>query len=162
MKKDKLHTINSGFKTPKNYFNNFDDNLINNIKLKAQVENTGFITPNDYFNKLEHEIINKVSASKKQTKVINLFTKKQLVYISAIAATIVLLFTLNIKTTETTDLDYKTVENYIIEEDISSYEIAALLDETDLSETHFIEYNTIEEDAVEDYILNNLNVEDLY
>ncbi|TYA92267.1 hypothetical protein [Seonamhaeicola marinus] len=159
MKKDKLHTIKeSGFKAPKDYFDSLEDSVMNQIKLKSTASNSGFEVPDNYFENLEQEIISKTR--KTEPKVIKLFSKKNLVYVSSIAAAIVLLFTLNISNTKE-ELDYKTVENYILDEEISSYDIASLLEEEDLTEDNFIEY-TIEEETVEDYIIDNLSVEDLY
>ncbi len=43
MNKNKLHTIkDSGFKTPKNYFDGLEDSIMNQIKLQGKIESTGF------------------------------------------------------------------------------------------------------------------------
>ncbi|WP_406683107.1 hypothetical protein N1F78_10460 [Seonamhaeicola sp. MEBiC1930] len=161
MKKNKLHNIEeSGFKVPDGYFDTLEDNIMSELKLKELTNSSGFKAPNNYFDTLEDVIINNIS-KETEPKVIQLFSKKRLIYFSGIAATILLLLTLNFNTKTEEELDYQTVENYILDENISSYEIASLLDENDLAEELFIE-NGIDEDVIEDYILNNLDVEDLY
>lgn len=161
MKKDNLHNINeNGFRVPKNYFETFEDQLFSELKLKETAQNPGFKAPNDYFEDLETKVMAQVSNSKTKTKVIPLFSKKNLIYVSSIAAAIILLLTLNINGTPE-ELDEQTVENYLLNEEISPYEIASLLEEEELTEDNFIEY-TIEESTVEDYIIDNLSVEDLY
>ncbi|MDO5969715.1 hypothetical protein Q4Q35_07835 [Flavivirga aquimarina] len=162
MKQNKLHNIKeTGFKVPDGYFNQLEDVILSDIKLKKMSSDSGFKLPKDYFDTLEDTIINKVSA-KKSTKVIPLFKKRTLIYISSVAAAVLLLFNLSIFEKELTfdSLDIETVENYIIDENIGSYEIAALLPEEDLLEENFIEYN-VETETVETYILNNLDIEDI-
>ena len=162
MKQNKLHNIKkTGFKAPDGYFNTLEDVVLSDIKLKTMSSDSGFKLPEDYFNALEDTITNKV-LTKTPTKVIPLFRKRPLIYISGIAAAVLLLFNLSIfKNKPTFDsLDFETVENYIINENIGSYEIAALLPEEDLLDENFIEYN-VEEVTIKTYILNNLDVEDI-
>ncbi|WP_282135622.1 hypothetical protein [Seonamhaeicola maritimus] len=161
MKKNKLHNIKeSGFNVPNGYFDSLEDNIMSELKLKEFSKNSGFKTPDNYFDALEDTILNKVSQNK-ETKVIKLFNRRTIVYASSIAAAVLLLFSLSIFSNQDEELDYETVENYILNENFDSYEIASLLDEEDLSEENFIEFN-IEDEAVEDYIFDNLDVEDLY
>ena len=162
MKKNKLHNIEeTGFKVPDDYFDALEDVILSDIKLKKMSSDSGFKLPEDYFNALEATITNKM-ATKTHTKVIPLFRKRTLIYISSTAAVVLLLFNLSIfKSKPTFDsLDFETVENYILNENIGSYEIAALLSEEDLLEENFIEYQ-VEEETIEAYILDNLDVEDI-
>lgn len=162
MKKDKLHNIKkNGFTVPEGYFDSLEDNIIDELKVKESVTNTGFKVPDNYFENLEDSVLSKVSNLEKDTKVIKLFSRKTILFASSIAAAILLLFNLSIFTEKATEPDFETVENYILNEDISTYEIASLLEEEELTEENFIEFS-IEEDTVEDYILDNLYVEDLY
>ncbi|RED46019.1 hypothetical protein [Seonamhaeicola aphaedonensis] len=163
MKKNKLHNIkNSGFKVPNGYFNNIEDQITNRFKLEERSNTTGFKTPEHYFDDLEDTILDKISREN-EPKVIKLFNKKTIVYASSIAAAVLLLISLTLFDSKITfdDLDNETVENYLLYENIDSYEIASFLDEEDLKEENFVEFN-IDEDAVEDYIFDNLDVEDLY
>ncbi|NNC49312.1 MAG: hypothetical protein HKO01_02115 [Flaviramulus sp.] len=162
MNKNNLQNIKKpGFNVPKDYFNNLEDVILSEINLKETLSTSGFKTPKDYFETLEGVVIEKVT-EKKASKVISLFSAKNLVYISSVAAAILLLFNLSNfqKNGDWSNLDTETVENYMINEDISFYEIAALLSDEDLKEENFIDYN-FDKENIENYLLNNLEVEDL-
>ncbi len=162
MKQNKLHNIKeTGFKVPDDYFNSLEDRILSDIKLKKISSDSGFKLPEDYFNTLEDSITDKISTST-PTKVIPLFRKRTVIYMSSIAAAVIILFNLSIFENKLTfdSLDFETVENYIINENIGSYEIATLLSDEDLIEENFIEYN-VEERAMETYILDNLDIEDI-
>jgi hypothetical protein len=154
----------TGFNTPDNYFDAVEDKIMNAIKQENNgnlSKETGFKTPDNYFDAIEDAIIKKVE-TKNIPKVIKLFTRKNLLYASSIAAAILLLFNLSIFEKEVTwdSLDTLTVENYIIEEGIDSYELAALFTDDDFSDADFIEQNITDED-LENYLLNNLDIEEL-
>ncbi|WP_248723902.1 hypothetical protein [Seonamhaeicola sp. ML3] len=160
MKKDKLHNLkDNGFKVPEGYFNGLEDQIISELKLKDITKEPGFKIPGTYFDTLEDTIVSKTKH--KETKVVKLFSKKVVLYASSIAAAILLLFNLSIFEKENIEPDYASLENYLLNEDISAYEIASFLEEEDLTEENFVEFN-IDKDAVEDYIFENLDVEDLY
>ena len=155
---------NAGFKTPDNYFDAVEDNIMNAIKQENNLnlsKETGFKTPDNYFDTIEDVIINKIE-TKTTPKVITLFSKRNLLYASSIAAAVLLLFNLSIFDKEVTweSLDAQTVENYIIDEGIDSYELAALLTDDDFSEIDFIEQN-ITAETLENYLLDNLDLEEL-
>ncbi|WP_303316022.1 hypothetical protein Q4Q34_13210 [Flavivirga abyssicola] len=163
MKQNKLHNIKgTGFKVPDDYFNTLEDVILSDIKLNKMSKDSGFKLPEDYFNNLEDTIIDKVS-TKPPAKVIPLFRKKTIIYLSGIAAAILLLFNLSFPEEKPAfdSLDFETVENYIMNENIGSYEIATLLSEKDLLEEHFIEYKEGDEDTIENYILDNLDIDDI-
>lgn len=164
MKKNKIHNINeNGFNTPDGYFNSLEDNIMNELKLNEVAKSKSeFKTPDNYFETLEDSILSKVS-EEKPIKVINLFSKKNIIYATSIAAAVLLLFNLSIFKAKPSfdNLDSETVENYILSENVESYEIASLLNEDELTEENFLEFN-IEAEIVEDYILGNLDAEDLY
>ena len=163
MKTNKLNNItSSGLKAPKDYLENLEDRFMAEIKLSEAKNNSGFKAPNGYFDTLENKILDKVS-EKEPTKVIPLFNKENLIYISSIAAAVLLLFNLSIFETKVSSwdsLDADTVENYILDENVGTYEIAALLLENDLPEETF---NNIEftDEAMEGYFLENTSAEDL-
>ncbi len=157
---------NTGFKTPDNYFNTVEDNIMNAIKqensLKTNIE-TGFITPDNYFNTIEDVIINKIDIENKP-KVISLFSKRNLIYVSSVAAAILLYFNLSFfdKDISLDTLDFKTVENYILDQGIDSYEIAALLTEDEVSKINFgILDNAFNTEFLEDYLLENIEIENI-
>jgi len=157
---DKLKNIKStGFKIPDNYLEGIEDTVLSQIKLKS-IEGSGFKVPNGYFDSLEDTVINKISKNEK-TKVINLFTRQNLLYVSSIAATLLLLFNLtlfNKKSISFEALETASVESYIMNEFINSYDMASLLSDEDIVVENFIEYNFSEEN-MEDYILNHVDME---
>lgn len=164
MKKESLHNIKeSGFKVPKDYFNTVEDHIMSEIKLKAHGTDSPFTLPPNYFDILEDNILSTVS-EKKSPKVITLFSKKNMIYISGIAAAILLIFFngfLFEKKLTLDQFDSETVANYILNENFESYEIADLLDEEDLTEENFSELQINEQD-IETYILDHLEIDDLY
>ena len=162
MENNNLNKIkNSGFTAPKDYFKNFEDTILSNAKLKDSVSDSGFEVPDGYFENLEDSIMQKVS-ERDTAKVIPMFTKRNLIYISGVAAAVLLFFNVFYFESEVTfnSLDIETVENYIIDEGINSYEIASLLTEEDLLDSNFVE-NNYSDETIETYILDNLDIEDL-
>ncbi|OEK07601.1 hypothetical protein A8C32_17545 [Flavivirga aquatica] len=165
MNNNNLHNIKStGFTTSNDYFESFDEKMLSKLKNENyfdSIKNTGFKVSENYFDTLEDAIISKVS-NEREPKVIQIFSKRNLVYISSMAAAILLLFNLAIFDDKPTfdSLDIETVENYIMNQNINSFEIASLLTDEELSEENFIQ-NQLEEKTIEDYILNNIEIEDL-
>jgi len=160
MNKNKLHNIkNAGFKTPKNYFKSIEDSIMTQILLKDKIDDTGFKSPENYFDSLEDTVLKNV---KHQPKVITLFRKRNLYYISSIAASLILMFSIFMKkdTLSFDDLEVASIENYLYNEEIDSYEIASLLTEEELSTDNFIE-SELSEDVIQDYLLENATIEDL-
>ena len=160
MNKNKLHNIkDSGFKIPKNYFDGLEDSIMNQINLDEKIEGLGFKVPDNYFESLDDIILNKVAH---KPKVISLFTKRNLFYASSIAATLVLMFNIigNNKEFTFDDLEITSIENYLSEEDFSSYEFASLLNEEELTTVNFIDTDLTNE-SLEDYLLENTTIEDL-
>lgn len=160
MSQEKLHNINnSGFKVPKNYFDTLEDRLFTQAKLKASSDSSGFTMPENYLNTLEDNILSQVS-EKETAKIIPLFSRKNLLYASSIAAAITLLFTLSIQNTKPMldGVDNETVESYLLNEDIDLYEIASTLTAEDLAKENFKEVK-IDETTFEDYILSDVDLE---
>lgn len=156
----------TGFKTPDNYFDAVEDNIMNAIKKENSLnisKETGFITPEKYFDTIEDVIINKIE-KKNTTKVITLFSKRNLIYASSIAAAILIMFGiyLNKDNDILEEIEYEIVENYILNQGISSYDIASLLTEEELSNINFeIMDEAFNNEDIEDYLLENANLEDI-
>ena len=160
MNKTKLHYIKgSGYKTPKNYFDGLEDSIMNQIKLQGKIESTGFKAPDNYFESLEDKIFGKVAH---KPKVISIFNRRNLLYASSIAAALVLMFSIFINKNDLTfdDLEIASIESYLYDEGIDSYEIASLLTEEELITDNFIE-SELSEDLIEDYLIENATIEDL-
>jgi len=151
---------NSGFKTPKNYFNDLENHLINDLKLREKIKNSGFIMPDQYIEHVDHSIIKQIKNS--SSKVI-LFKRNYTIIVSSIAATIFLIITLTlIKTSPGLELlENETIENYVLEE-FESHDLLSLISETEVSESDFINYelsisnleNIIENDEDLEFYMN--------
>jgi hypothetical protein len=164
MKKNSTHNIKeTGFKIPEEYFNSLEDAILGHIKINEASEGKGFVIPENYLNNIENTIIDRI-LEEKSVKVISIFSKKQIVYISSIAAAILLLFSLTINKLNSNpwhNLDTETVENYMLTENIiETYEIASLIPEENLVEADFVQFN-FKKENVENYLLNHMDVEDL-
>jgi hypothetical protein len=163
MKKDLKHIKDQGFKVPKDYFETLEDQIMSNIAFDTQIpkaETPGFEIPKDYFNTLEDNIFNKLETPQ-ETKVIPLFKKRNILYFSSIAAVLLIMLAIFVNT-DSEELDYDLVENYIINEDVDVYELATLLTDEELNNIQMeIRNSTYIEDDMESYLLDNINLEDL-
>ena len=165
MKNKKLHNIDSpGFSVPKDYFESLDEsllNIINEEKLKELSSDSGFEIPKNYFDELGIRLEKHLHSNKK-SRVINLFDDKILRYATGVAAAIVILMALTLTNSKPSfdNLENETVENFVIDEDISSYEIASLLSEDQLDEEVFISHD-LNEENLENYLLNTSDIEAL-
>lgn len=164
MKNDKLHNINSsGFKTPDNYFESFENKILNEISDKVitkHVESAGFSVPKDYFETIDNAVLNKINSEEKP--VIKLRNKTTLYYVAGIAASFILLFGLVFNTNKTVTmdaLDTASIENYLFQQEYSNDELATLFLNSEISETDFIDV-TISDETLNQY-LENVDTEDL-
>ncbi len=166
MQKDLNNIKNTGFKVPKDYFNILEDTILSKIKAESilkDIDSPGFEIPNGYLDTLEYTVFNKLP-KKENPKIISLFSKKNLIYISGVAAAIVIMFGFFWNNTNASEmeLDYEMVESYLIDQNISSYEIASLLTEEELSNIDSeIMNEAFNDEDMEDYLLENVNFEDI-
>ena len=65
------------------YFEGLEDSILTQAKLKSLVSNSGFKAPEGYLDNFEVVI-------KKETKVISIFSRKNILFVSSVAAAIVL------------------------------------------------------------------------
>lgn len=164
MSNKNLHnTKTPGFKTPDNYFDTIEDRVFDKLNTKSllnDIKTTGFNTPKGYFNTIEDNVLSKITEEK--TKVISIFSRKHLIYISGIAAALVLMLTLFINKDDTLDIDSEMVELYLEEQNLNSYELATLLNETEFLDEDFnIIEEHINESDLESYLLENITIEDI-
>lgn len=162
MTKNILHiNNNSGFKLPKDYFNELEDKILTKAKLSS-IKNSGFKTPDNYFASIENTVLSKLTTKKETPKIISIFTKRNLFYASSIAAAIILMLNVSIfdNKLDFDTLDSATVENYIINEDITPIEIASLLTSKELNDAAFIDFDLTQE-HIENYILEHVEIEDM-
>lgn len=130
---------NTGFKTPENYFKNFEDNLLTEIEFNEKMKGSGFEIPDNYLETVEKNILKKTNESSKLV-----FLKQNYIYaISSIAATVLLLISLNVSDSNAPInigiVDNETIEDYFYEE-FESLELVSLIEDTDISESDFITY----------------------
>lgn len=166
MKNENLHNIKStGYKIPDNYFESLEDAVFSKLaeeNIYSRVHASGFKVPESYFELLDAKIINAV-VEKDTTKIISLFSWKKVAYISGIAASLILAFNLfftNPNQLTFDDLETASIENYLMNEDLSAYDIAPYLGANEMSSEDFVE-NTLNESDLEDYLLQNSDVEHL-
>jgi len=164
--KNKLDNIKkTGFKTPKNYFQNLEDQIMDTIKLDnalKSIDDAGFKIPQGYLDTVEDLVLTKVTKTS-NPKVISILNKQTLIYISGVAAAVLIMFNIFWNKTETTidTLDAELVENYFIDQGINTFEIATLLtndEEINIDIEIFDE--TFNDDSLEDYLLENMDLED--
>jgi hypothetical protein len=151
MKNIKSHK-NSGFKTPVAYFDTLEDTILNKLALKSKVDVSGFKTSDAYFNDFEDRLLKRIASEEKETKTIAFINRKTMVYISGIAAVLVLFFSLNKTSTVTSfeTLDTATIDNYLLY-NTESTELTGLFQETPLNEDTFIDYD-LSEDTLDSYL----------
>lgn len=163
MNKDLKHIKDQGFKVPKDYFETLEDSIMSNISLDNQVskiKSSGFKTPKNYFDTIEDDIFSKLETPK-ETQVIPLFGKRNILYFSSIAAVLLLMLAIFVNT-NSEELDYEIVEDYIVNEDIDVYELASLLTDEEFNSIEMeIMNSTYNDEDMESYLLDNVNLEDL-
>ncbi|GAB5564539.1 MAG: hypothetical protein Wins2KO_16020 [Winogradskyella sp.] len=162
MKNEDLNNISeTGFKTPDNYFESFEDKLFERLADQDNnigVNDTGFKVPDNYFDTLEDTILDKLD--QEETPVVQLRPRTKFYYIAGIAASIVLILALFINRNTVDELSVEMVESYFENKDLDSYELAELLTETEILEEDFeiIETN-LDEENIETYLLDNADLE---
>jgi hypothetical protein len=163
MEEKELYTIKpSGFKVPNDYFSQVEEQILSEVQLKNTVDASGFDVPDSYFESLENKIFLKLE-EEQDVKVIPLFSWKNVMYVSAIAACLVLMFNVFYNASETItfdSLETASIENYLEQEDYTSYELAFLLTDDELNINNFTD-TEISEESLEDYLLDQSNIEDL-
>ena len=162
MKNDKLHNIETtGFRVPDDYFDSIEDAVFNKINSPlTDIKASGFKVPDNYFTEIDEKVLKTIG--QEETKVVSIFNRQVLLYVTGIAAAVVLMFSIFINKTDELPLDSEMVETYLVEQDLSSYELASLLEEADfLDEDFIIIEEQINATDLESYLLDNVNIEDI-
>lgn len=155
----------SGFQVPKNYFESFEDTLFQKLTLNSDEvlsNETGYTVPGDYFQNIDDTLFN-VTNSSQPSKVIKLFTFKNLAYTASIAAAVILMFSLIFNTQNKLDfesIEYATLQYYIETADFTTSDIASLLSDDELPSELMLQ-ETISDQAIETYLLDTSNLQDL-
>lgn len=163
MNTNKLHKIkDTGFKVPEDYFDSLEDSILNELKLTKFEKASGYKTPENYFESLEEKITSTIKHDK-DGKVIKLFTWRKATYVAAAAASLILLINVYFNQTKSITIDTietASIEDYIINEDLETYEIASLFTEEDLSDVQLI-HDSFSSETLESYIFDNVEIEDI-
>lgn len=154
-----------GFKVPEGYFEGIEDAVLSRLseeKLKADISETGFKMPDNYLDSIEDKVFEKI---KEEPKVVSIFRSKGFYYVSGIAASLLILFGIIMDrgiSVETQEMDYEQVENYLLDQDLDTYELASLLTEEEINQINDeILDDVYEDENIEDYLLENVNLEDI-
>lgn len=164
MNSNNLHNIKqTGFKTPDTYFDSFDDILLNQLKLDTHLKNktaSGFKAPKGYFENFDESILKQLH--EETPKIITLSLWKKVAFVSGIAASLAILLTVfNTKDDVTFEsLETASIETYIYEENMNTYDIASFLNEDDLVIENFVT-TPITDESIESYLLDNTTIENL-
>ncbi len=153
--------ITSGFKVPNDYFINIEEDILIDISLKNKIPDSGLNVPETYFKSLEIDFLKNQNTNEDST-VKSLFNWKKALYPTA-AAAVLFLFTLTLyfntnKGFTSESLDSVSIEDYLLNEDLTSYELSILLGDKDLS-IDFYTTDAISEDQLETYLLDNSEIE---
>ena len=144
---------NSPFKVPKDYFKSFDANFFIEQELKNKVQKTGFKTPDGYLNDFNVSI-------PKTSKVTNLrkLNKKYSIYISGIAAALILLFMFIMPKKDNEEVSLEILENYLLSEVDHSDLLSNILTLDELNDLYILNVSSSE---IENYLLQNASIETL-
>tara|TARA_B100000497_G_scaffold47843_1_gene55342 strand:- start:505 stop:972 length:468 start_codon:yes stop_codon:yes gene_type:complete len=144
---------NSPFKVPKDYFKNFDANFFIEQELKNKVQKTGFKTPDGYLNDFNVSI-------PKTSKVTNLrkLNKKYSIYISGIAAALILLFMFIMPKKDNEEVSLEILEDYLLSEVDQSDLLSNILTLDELNDLYILNVSSSE---IENYLLQNASIETL-
>ena len=141
------------FKVPKDYFESFYANFFIEQELKNKVQKTGFKTPDGYLNDFNVSI-------PKTSKVTNLrkLNKKYSIYISGIAAALILLFMFIMPKKDNEEVSLEILENYLLSEVDHSDLLSNILTLDELNDLYILNVSSSE---IENYLLQNASIETL-
>ena len=141
------------FKVPKDYFESFYANFFIEQELKNKVQKTGFKTPDGYLNDFNVSI-------PKTSKVTNLrkLNKKYSIYISGIAAALILLFMFIMPKKDNEEVSLEILEDYLLSEVDQSDLLSNILTLDELNDLYILNVSSSE---IENYLLQNASIETL-
>jgi len=154
---------NSGFKTPKGYFEGFTDDLLDKMSKETSSlpDGAGFKVPEGYFDNLNKKVLEKVA--EKESKVIRLKPYKKYFYVAAsIAAILILVLSIQQRGKSSftfDDLASTDIENYLEENELglSSYELAEVLLTEELEVNDILNSDELDDENIIDYLEDNID-----
>ncbi len=149
------------FKVPTNYFDEFENHLLNKINEEVLPKNIGFKTPPGYFNKLDAKIKRKNNSKSKEGKLIPVVSKKKFIYAASLAAIVILVFSVIKDTTRfytLEEIEISNIENFINEGNIQlkQHEISILFTDEILNNMTSNQ-SRLSGNQLENYLLENIN-----
>jgi len=153
------------FKTPKNYFEDFEERLFSKMAEENFPKSTGFKLPKQYFENLDVRILKEVSLSEKPKKVIPLFPRKYFGYAAAIAASLVIGFTLFNTKVEISNLDslqLAAIDTYIEEGNLNLdlYDVTSYIENEDIANID-LDAKYFTDSSLKEYLFENIDTETL-
>ena len=145
------------FKTPQDYFANFEDRLFAKIEEDQFPKSSGFKVPEAYFDNMEHRML-AISTADDRIKTISFYPKKYFGYAAAFAACLILgIFAVNQKADNLTveNIHISMVDKYIEDGNLNLdlYDLTSYLEDGDISGIKF-EALKLSEVALENYLLD--------
>lgn len=156
---EKVIPEETGFKTPKNYFEKFEDKIFLKLSEDKFPKESGFETPHLYFDNIDEKILEKVILKEKRSKVYSLKKRAFKMITYSAAASIILFIALNIFLTnnkQEINIDSLTesdIEFWISNNEINYDDIAIILEEEILNEDDF-SLTSIKNESIEDYLIS--------
>ncbi|MGB2231884.1 MAG: hypothetical protein ACPH12_03085 [Flavobacteriaceae bacterium] len=155
MMKNKNSHLKHGFKIPSDYFEEFK------MKTSLHKKLNGFEIPNGY---IENFKVTTPVDNKRLTKVFKLFNKSKTVYPIAIAASLVLMFSIFINQKESNSLEnyeIAVLEDYLLEESVYNNNISVLIDDSFDINSIEIDNTILNDNEAENYLLYEIEVEEI-
>lgn len=125
---------------------------------------TGFKTPEDYFEQFEAKMMQQITGEQpveKEVKVVSLFYRKQ-VWMSSIAALLLVAIAIPVyfNRANETNLDASTIESYLAQQNVGTTELTKhLTDEDILALENTLGASTSERDEIEAYLSETENLD---
>ncbi|PKA83918.1 hypothetical protein ATE92_2087 [Ulvibacter sp. MAR_2010_11] len=150
-----------GFKVPKGYFEGFEKRLFDSSQTNELPQQSGFKVPEGYFEQLEENVLQKAASAEAPSKVVSLLNNSYTRYVVAIAAALVLLFSvikLNQSGTNTfQEIEISSISDYIEgNSDFDVYDVMALMQDDEISGIT-LENNLLSKDLIESYLLDTID-----
>lgn len=157
--------IQNPFKVNENYFDNFEDSIIDSLENQhnKSIKST-LKVPENYFENFEQMVLSKLNSTTENKKVKVISLRSKIIKISAtitVAASLALFFIFNRQQNDDLTFDslaLSEIEEWIDQDqlDLDAYQIAAVYTETKLQPN--IINSTINEDELEEFLRNeNIN-----
>ena len=121
---------------------------------------TGFITPEHYFENFSIKMMEQLPNN--EPKVISIFQKRKNIFMLVAAVLVIALMIpiLNYSTENSKNLDAVALENYITyQSNVNQYDLISVLESEDINTIN--SGIVLEDDAIEDHLSNNSNIENL-